>query len=250
VSDRVAVVTGAARGIGAEIARRLAADGMAVGLVDLRADDAETVASGIRDAGGRALGVEGDVTDAASIGAAVERIATELGAPTVVVCNAGVIRDELLFRMDESDWTLVMDVHLRGAFLTTKAVQPYMRAQRHGRIVAISSTSALGKRGQANYATAKAGLQGFIKTLAFELGRDGITANAVAPGYILTDMAEQTASRLGITVDELTERNLPSIPVGRPGLPEDVANAVSFFADDAAGFVSGQVLYVAGGPRT
>jgi len=250
MTRRVAIVTGAARGIGAAVARRLAEDGAAVALVDLDEAAAAETAERIAAAGGTAIAVGADVSDADQVEAAVGRVAGRLGAPGILVSNAGVLRDNLLFRMDAGDWDTVMGVHLRGAFLTAKAVHGHMRDEGWGRIVAMSSTSALGKRGQANYATAKAGLQGFVKTLALELGRFGITANAVAPGYILTEMAEQTARRLGITVDELTERNLPTIPVGRAGLPEDVAHAVSFLASEGAGFVSGQVLYVAGGPRT
>ncbi|SHH29617.1 SDR family oxidoreductase [Streptomyces sp. 3214.6] len=249
MSQRVAIVTGGARGIGAAIAARLAADGDAVAIFDLDERSAERTAQAIRDRGDKAIALTVDVSQADSVQSAVAAVAERLGPPTVLVSNAGVIRDNLLFRMDEADWDTVMNVHLKGAFLTAKAAHSYMRDIGHGRIVVLSSTSALGKRGQANYATAKAGLQGFVKTLAIELGRFGITANAIAPGYIVTDMAGQTAGRLGITVEELTARNLPSIPVGRAGTPEDIAHAASFFASEGAGFVTGQVLYVAGGPR-
>jgi 3-oxoacyl-[acyl-carrier protein] reductase len=182
--------------------------------------------------------------------AAADRVAAELGPPTVLVNNAGVTRDNLLFRMTDADWDTVMAVHLRGSFLVTRAVQRHMVDAGWGRIVTLSSTSALGNRGQANYATAKAGLQGFTKTLAIELGRYGVTANAVAPGFIATDMTRATAARIGADWDTYVQQRAAAIPVGRAGQPEDVAHTVSFLVSEGAGFVSGQVLYVAGGPRT
>jgi 3-oxoacyl-[acyl-carrier protein] reductase len=166
-----------------------------------------------------------------------------------VVNNAGVTRDNLLFRMTEDDWDKVMGVHLRGAFLTTRAAQRHMVDAGFGRIVNLSSTSALGNRGQSNYSAAKAGLQGFTKTLAIELGKFGITANAVAPGFVATEMTRATAQRMGITFDAYVERAAAGIPVGRVGRPEDIAHVVSFLVSEGAGFVSGQVIYAAGGPR-
>lgn len=248
-SRRVAIVTGAGRGIGAGIARRLADDGMAVAVLDLDEDVCAAVVEQIQDAGGHALGLGADVSDAGAVDAAVERVVAELGAPTVVVNNAGVIRDNLLFKMTVEDWDLVMAVHLRGAFNVTKAAQKYMTEAKFGRIVNLSSTSALGNRGQANYAAAKAGVQGFTKTLAIELGKFGITANAIAPGFIETDMTHQAAERMGMSFDDFSQLVVEGIPVGRSGKPEDIAHAVSFLASEGAGFVSGQVLYVAGGPK-
>ena len=247
---RVAVVTGAARGLGAATALRLAADGMAVAVLDLEESATGATVAAIEAAGGRALGVGADVADPAAVDAAVARVADELGAPTVLVNNAGITRDNLLFKMTETDWDAVMGVHLRGAFLMTRAAQQHMVAAGWGRIVTLSSTSALGNRGQANYATAKAGLQGFTKTLAIELGRFGITANCVAPGFIVSEMTRATAERIGEDWDTYVAARAAQIPVGRAGRPEDIAHTVSFLVSEGAGFVSGQVLYVAGGPRS
>ncbi|MFC4376983.1 3-oxoacyl-ACP reductase FabG [Nocardia halotolerans] len=248
-TSRVAIVTGAARGIGAAVARKLAADGHAVAVLDLdEAACADTVAA-IETSGGTALAVGADVADEAAVATAVERIATELGAPTVLINNAGVLRDNLLFKMSVQDWDTVMNVHLRGAFLMTRAVQKHMVEAKFGRIVNLSSTSALGNRGQANYAAAKAGMQGFTKTLAFELGKFGVTANAIAPGFIETEMTAATAARVGADFEAFKQAAAAQIPVNRVGTPDDIANTAAFFVSEGAGFVSGQVLYVAGGPK-
>jgi 3-oxoacyl-[acyl-carrier protein] reductase len=246
---RVAIVTGAARGIGAATAKRLAADGFAVGVIDLAEDATQETVEAIRTAGGRALGVGADVTETEQVERAVQAVTDGLGAPTVLVNNAGILRDNLIFKMTDEDWDRVVAVHLRGAFLMTRAVQRHQVQARWGRIVSLSSTSALGNRGQANYSAVKAGLQGFTKTLAIELGRYNVTANAIAPGFIATDMLRQTAERMHITFEQFLEGAAKEIPVGRVGQPEDIANAVGFFCSDAASFVSGQVLYVAGGPK-
>jgi 3-oxoacyl-[acyl-carrier protein] reductase len=246
--QRVAVVTGGARGIGAATARRLAADGMAVAVIDLEEAACKPTVDAISSVGGRALAVGANVSDAAQVDQAVSRVAGELGAPSVLVNNAGVIRDNMLFRMSEEDWDTVLGVHLRGAFLMSRAAQQHMVEQRYGRIVNLSSSSALGNRGQVNYSAAKAGMQGFTKTLAIELGQFGITANAVAPGFIETDMTRATAARVKMEFEDFKQAAAAQIPVRRVGQPEDVANTISFLASEAAGFVSGQVIYVAGGP--
>jgi 3-oxoacyl-[acyl-carrier protein] reductase len=247
-SQRVAVVTGGARGIGAGTAKRLAADGLAVAVLDLKEGDCGATADAITSAGGKALAVGADVSDADQVQAAVDKIAAELGPPAVLINNAGVLRDNLLFKMTVDDWDTVLGIHLRGSFLMSKACQKYMVDHRFGRIVNLSSSSALGNRGQANYSAAKAGLQGFTKTLAIELGQFGITANAVAPGFIATDMTAATAARLGIGFEDFQKAAAAGIPVRRVGTPEDVAHVISFLVSDGAGFVSGQVIYVAGGP--
>jgi 3-oxoacyl-[acyl-carrier protein] reductase len=247
VQGRVALVTGAGQGIGAAVACLLAADGAKVGLLDLSGAAAERAAAQIRDQGGAALAVQADVTSRARLTAAVAQVADSFGGLHILVNNAGVLRDNLLFRMTDEDWTTVMDVHLRGAFLASQLAQRYMVEARYGRIISMSSTSALGKRGQANYAAAKAGLQGLTRTLAVELGPFGITANAIAPGFIETAMTAATAERLGTTLAQMREEMLPRIPVRRSGLPVDVAHAVRFFAAEESGYVTGQVLYVDGG---
>ncbi|HSZ99104.1 MAG TPA: 3-oxoacyl-ACP reductase FabG [Streptosporangiaceae bacterium] len=247
-SQRVAIVTGGARGIGAGTARRLAADGLAVGVLDLKEGDCGTTVDAISQAGGTALAVGADVSDAEQVQAAVDKVATELGPPAVLINNAGVIRDNMLYKMTVDDWDTVLGIHLRGSFLMSKACQKHMVDQRFGRIVNLSSSSALGNRGQANYSAAKAGLQGFTKTLAIELGQFGITANAVAPGFIATDMTAATAARIGIGFEDFQKAAAAGIPVRRVGTPDDVAHVISFLVSEGAGFVSGQVIYVAGGP--
>jgi 3-oxoacyl-[acyl-carrier protein] reductase len=219
-NSRVAIVTGAARGIGAATAVRLASDGLAVAVIDLDEAACKDTVEQITSAGGRA----------------------------VLVNNAGVLRDNLLFKMSDDDWDTVLNVHLRGSFLMSRAAQQHMTQAKWGRIVNLSSSSALGNRGQANYSAAKAGLQGFTKTLAIELGQFGITVNAVAPGFIATDMTAATAARVKMDFETFQKEAAARIPVRRVGHPEDVAHTISFLASEGAGFVSGQVIYVAGGP--
>jgi 3-oxoacyl-[acyl-carrier protein] reductase len=247
-TPRTAIVTGAARGIGAATAKRLAADGHRVGVLDLEAATCADTVAAITDAGGQALGVGVDVADADQVAAGVAQVAEALGAPTILVNNAGITRDNLIFKMTEEDWDAVMGVHLRGAFLMTRAVQAHMTAEKFGRVVNLSSSSAQGNRGQVNYSAAKAGLQGFTKTLAIELGKFGVTANAVAPGFIQTDMTRATAERMGVSFEDFIAHSAKAIPVQRVGQPEDIAAMISFLTSDEAGFVNGQVIYVAGGP--
>jgi 3-oxoacyl-[acyl-carrier protein] reductase len=246
---RTALVTGAARGIGAATAVRLAADGHDVAVLDLDESACADTVKAVEATGARGLAVGADVSDADAVTAAVQRVRDGLGPPTVLVNNAGITRDNLLFKMSEEDWDQVMGVHLRGAFLVTRAAQTHMVDAGWGRVVNLSSVSALGNRGQVNYSAAKAGMQGFTKTLALELGKYGVTANAVAPGFVVSDMTAATAERVGMSFEDFQQAAVAQIPVGRAGYPEDVAHTVSFLVSEGAGFVSGQVIYVAGGPR-
>jgi 3-oxoacyl-[acyl-carrier protein] reductase len=246
---RVAFVTGAGRGIGAATALRLAEDGARVVLADIDPEGCKQTAAQIEQAGSQALAVTCNVADHASVDAAIQQAVDTFGRLDILVNNAGVLRDNLLFKMSDDDWETVMNVHLKGAFLCSRAAQAHMVKQKYGRIVSLSSTSALGNRGQSNYSTAKAGLQGLTKTLAIELGPFGITANAVAPGFIDTEMTRATARRQGFDPEVVIENASKVIPVRRVGQPRDVANVIAFLASEEAGFVSGQVIYVAGGPR-
>lgn len=249
LSGKVAVVTGSARGIGAATARRLAADGATVAVVDLdEAATTETV-DAIVAAGGSALGVGCDVSDETAVRNAAEQIVAEAGSLDVLVNNAGLIRDNLLFKMTLADWDTVMAVHLRGSFLWAREAQRTMVPRRWGKIVNLSSTSALGNRGQANYAAAKAGLQGFTKSLAIELGPFNVNVNAVAPGFIETEMTRATAARTGADFDEWKRLAEQEIPLRRIGVPDDIAGVVSALCGEDMSYVTGQVIYVAGGPR-
>jgi 3-oxoacyl-[acyl-carrier protein] reductase len=247
VQDRVALVTGGAQGIGAEVARRLAADGAKVGVLDLNAEAAEDVSKEITAAGGSAVALGADVSKRDQVQAAVDSLVDAFGGLHILVNNAGVLRDNLLFKMTDDDWTLVMEVHLRGAFLASQIAQRHMVDAKYGRIISMSSTSALGNRGQANYSTAKAGLQGLTKTLAIELGPFGVTANAIAPGFIETAMTKATAERIGANIEQMRESVASTVPVRRGGVPADIANVAAFFAAEESGYVTGQVIYVDGG---
>ena len=250
LEGRVALVTGGARGIGAATALRLASEGADVALLDLdEAAAAQTAKEIAEQTGRRALGLGADVADAGQVTAAVDRVAEELGSLGVLVNNAGVTRDNLLFKMTEDDWDTVMAVHLRGFFLASKAAQRHMVAARWGRIISLSSVSALGTRGQVNYSAAKAGLQGATRTLAIELGPFGITANTVAPGFVVTEMTAQLAERLGSTLEDFTEERADITPVRRAGTPADIAAVIAFLASDDASFITGQTIYVDGGRR-
>ena len=245
---RVVIVTGAARGIGFGTANRFAEEGASVAIIDLDESAASDAAGRLSLVdGAKAIGVGCDVSNAESVDAAVARVVEELGGVHVLVNNAGITRDNLLFKMTEDDWDLVMGVHLKGAFLMTKAAQKHFVEQRYGKVVNISSISALGNRGQANYSAAKMGIQGFTRTLGIELGPFGINVNAVAPGFIATEMTDATAARLKMDVEEFRKMNADANPVKRVGYPEDIAAAVTFLSADEASYITGQTLYVDGG---
>ena len=242
-AGKTALVTGGARGIGAATASRLAAEGADVVVADFDLAAAEETAAAI---GGRA--VRCDVTSREEVAAAVAAAVEPGGRLDILVTCAGILRDNLLHKMTDDDWETVIDTHLRGTFLAVQEAQRHMVEQKDGAIVVISSTSALGNRGQANYSAAKAGIQGLAKTLAIELGPFGITVNCVAPGFIVTAMTEQTAARLGISFDDFQEAIAGQTPVRRVGQPDDVAGVIAVLCSADAAYVSGQVIYVRGGP--
>ena len=245
--QRVAVITGAARGIGAGIAARFAEEGAAVAVLDLDEAQAQATADGL--GASKAIGVGCNVTDAASVDAAVARVVDELGGLHVLVNNAGITRDNLLFKMTEDDWDSVMAVHLKGPFLMCKAAQKTFVDQKYGKILNLSSISANGNAGQANYSAAKNGIQAFTKTLALELGKFGVNANAIAPGFIATEMTDATAARLKMDVEDFRKLNAEANPVKRIGFPEDIAAAAAFLCSDEASYITGQTLYVDGGAK-
>jgi 3-oxoacyl-[acyl-carrier protein] reductase len=244
---RVAIVTGAAQGIGAAIALRLAGEGAAVAAVDLTADRAQGTADEIVKAGGRALAVGGDVSKTADVQAAVAAVVGEFGHVDILVNNAGITRDNLLFKMTDEDWDSVIAVNLRSAFLMSRECQKHFVAQKYGKIVSLSSRSAWGNRGQANYAASKAGIIGLTATLAIELGPFGVNVNAVAPGYIATAMTDATAQRVGFDPEDFRKAAAEMTPVRRVGEPEDIAATVAFLAADESSFISGQTIQVNGG---
>ncbi|TQR18311.1 SDR family NAD(P)-dependent oxidoreductase [Psychrobacillus soli] len=246
---RTAFITGGSRGIGREIAEQFAREGANVAIIDVDQEALNKAEEELKGDGYSVYTKVASVTEREEIESSMNEVYESFGSLDILINNAGVLRDNLLFKMTDEDWITVMDVHLKGAFLASRAAQQYMTKEQYGRIINISSTSALGNRGQANYSTAKAGLQGLTKTLAIELGKFGITANAVAPGFIETEMTKTTAERIGVPFEELVKSRVNTIPVGRSGKPKDIANAVLFFADEQSSFVSGQVLYIAGGPK-
>ena len=242
-ADRVVVITGGAGGIGLATATRFAAEGAKVVLLDIDGDRARQSAETLEGA----IGVGVDITNEEDVQRAVDEVIAAFGAIDVLVNNAGIIRDNLIFKMTAGDWDAVMSVHLKGAFLMTRAVQKHMVQAGYGRIVNLTSIAATGNRGQVNYSAAKAGLNGFTKTLALELGQFGITANSVGPGFISTAMTDATAERLGLTPEAFRAEMAQATPVKRVGQPEDVATAITFLASEEASFITGQVLYVDGG---
>ena len=241
--DKVVLVTGGGRGIGAATAERFARDGAKVVISDMDLDEAQQVATPIQG-----LAIACDVTDREQVNGMVARTVGELGRLDVLVCSAGIIRDNLLFKMTDEDWDAVIDTHLKGSFLCARAAQRPMVDQKYGKMVFLSSTSALGNRGQANYSAAKAGLQGMARTLAIELGPFNINVNAVAPGFVETRMTRATAERMGVDFDAFKIGAASQIPLGRIGQPEDIASVIAFLCSDEASFVSGQTVYVRGGP--
>src|SRR3954468_10803179 len=243
---RVAVVTGAARGIGFGVATRFAEEGASVAVLDLD-ESAAAEAAGRLPGEARHVGIGANVGSSADVDRAIARVVDELGGLHVLMNNAGITRDNLLFKMTEDDWDLVMNVHLKGAFLMSKAAQAHFVGQKYGKIVNVSSTSALGNRGQANYSAAKMGIQGLTRTLAIELGPFGVNVNAIAPGFIATEMTDATAARLKLDVDEFRRLSAERNPVRRVGFPDDIAAVAAFFASDEASYITGQTLYVDGG---
>ena len=235
-------MTGGAKGIGAATAKRLASEGATVVVADFDEAAAQETA---KEIGGHA--VRCDVTKREDVEAAVEAAAAH-GSLDILVTCAGIIRDNLLFKMTDEDWDAVIDTHLKGTFYSVRAAQKHMVAQKSGKMVLISSTSALGNRGQTNYSTAKAGLQGMTKTLAIELGSYNVNVNCVAPGFIATAMTQQTADRIGVPFDKFMEAASEQVPLKRVGQPEDVAGLITYLCSEDAGYVSGQVVYVRGGP--
>jgi 3-oxoacyl-[acyl-carrier protein] reductase len=241
--DRVALVTGGGRGIGAATAARLASEGARVVVSDLDLAPAEEVAKPI---GGLAIAC--DVTSREQVVSMFERAVRELGRLDILVCCAGIIRDNLLFKMSDEDWDLVIDTHLKGTFLCAREAQKSMVAAKYGKMVFLSSTSALGNRGQTNYSTAKAGLQGMARTLAIELGPFNVNVNTVAPGFVETRMTQATAERMGIDFEAFKIGAASQIPLRRVGQPEDIASVIAFLCSDDSSFISGQTIYVRGGP--
>ncbi len=243
-----ALVTGGGRGIGAATAERLAREGAFVAVADMDMEPALEVAGRIERAGGRATALACDVRFPDQVSAMVEGAARELGRLDILVTCAGVLRDNLVHKMSEEDWDLVIDTHLKGSFLCCQAAQRLMVPQKSGKMVLVSSTSALGNRGQANYSAAKMGIQGLARTLAIELGRYNINVNVVAPGFIETRMTMQTAERMGVDFAGFKEAVAAATPIPRTGVPDDVAGTIAFLVSEDASYISGQTLYVRGGP--
>jgi 3-oxoacyl-[acyl-carrier protein] reductase len=245
--DQVALVTGGGQGIGEATVRRFAEEGAQVVVADLNGEAAAAVAQKVSADAGEALGVTCDVQVEASVEALVEAALGRFGQIDILVSNAGVTRDNLLHKMTLAEWDQVIQVHTRGAFLCARAVARNMVSRKRGKMVFLSSTSALGNRGQANYSTAKAGLQGLTRTLALELGPFQINVNSVAPGFVETAMTRAVAERLHVSLEDFWREAASHIPLGRLGQPADIAAVIAFLCSEDAAYVSGQVLYVNGG---
>ena len=250
LSGQVAIVTGAARGIGAAEALRMARDGANIAVLDLSAEAGQETVAAVEEAGAEAIAVACDVSDAEQVEAAFAKVAERFGRIDILVNNAGVLRDNLSFKMSEDDWDTVLDIHLKGSFLCSRAAQKYMVEQESGKIVMTSSIVALGNKGQANYSAAKGGLQSLARTLALELGRFNINVNAVAPGWIETEMTREAAERVGMTMEDMKTQFAKNIPLRRFGRVDDIANVVAFLVSDDASYISGETIYVAGGPSS
>ena len=241
LENKVAVVTGAGRGIGEAIARRLAGEGAAIAVCDVMLDNAQQVATSLTKSGTKASPYAVNVTDSKQVKEVCDKIVADFGQVDILVNNAGITRDGLLLRMSDEDWDAVLGVNLKGAFLFTRALCRTMLQQRSGVIVNIASiVGVVGNAGQANYSASKAGLIGFTKTVAKELASRGIRSNAVAPGFIQTPMTDKLSP-------EAKKAQTDFIALKRLGLPEDVANVVLFLASDLSGYVTGQVIAVDGG---
>ncbi len=233
---KVAFVTGGGRGIGKATAARFASEGAKVAVADLGFDD---------DAPG--LRLETDVTQRDQVERAVEQTVAEHGGLDILVTCAGIIRDNLVHKLTDDDWEDVIATHLRGTFLAAQAAQRHMTQHGGGKMVLISSTSALGNRGQLNYSAAKAGIQGMTRTLSIELGKFGVNVNCVAPGFVSSAMTQQTADRVGVSFEDFQKYAAERTSLGRIGEPEDIAGVIAFLCSDDAAYVTGQVLYVDGG---
>jgi 3-oxoacyl-[acyl-carrier protein] reductase len=246
--SRVALVTGGGRGIGRASALRFGKDGTAVVVADIDPEPAREVADEIREAGGRALSVSCDVRDSASVEAAVSAAVSEFGSLDFLATCAGVLRDNLIHKMTEEDWDMVIGTHLKGAFLCARAAQAVMVPKHFGRMVFLSSGAARGNRGQTNYSAAKAGLLGIVRTLAIELGRYDIRVNAVAPGFVETRMTRSVAERTGVDYEELKRATAERLALRRIGQPEEIAGVIAFLCGEDSSFVTGQTLYARGAP--
>jgi 3-oxoacyl-[acyl-carrier protein] reductase len=245
--DRVVIVTGGAQGIGAATAQRFAEEGASLAVLDLTEQRCETTVEKVRSYGGAAMAVGADVSNSAAVMAAIERIIAEFGKIDVLVNNAGITRDNLLFKMTEEDWDTCVDISLKGTFLMTQAAQKHMVPVKHGKVINLSSISALGNRGQANYSAAKAGIQGLTATMAAELGPYNINVNAVAPGFVQTPMTEATAARIGIPAQDFVAAAAAQHALRRVAQPEDIAAVIAFLASEDARHITGQTIYVNGG---